>query len=65
MGLIFEYNDNEFRFNDTSTHENHLRQNGILTWFCNEMASMTMFEYRMSSYGQNISSVFIYLKFST
>ena len=28
--------DDEFRFNDASTHEGHLRQNGELTWFCNE-----------------------------
>ena len=27
------YDDDEFRFNDTSTHEGHLRQNGVLTWF--------------------------------
>ena len=30
--------DDEFRFNDASTHESHLRQNGKLTWFCNETA---------------------------
>ena len=30
--------DDEFRFNDASTHEGHLRQNGKLTWFCNETA---------------------------
>ena len=30
--------DDEFRFNDTSTHEGHLRQNGVLTWFYNETA---------------------------
>ena len=29
--------DDEFRFNNASTHEGHLRQNGELTWFCNEM----------------------------
>ena len=28
--------DDEFRFNDASTHEGHLRQNGELTWFCSE-----------------------------
>ena len=33
------YND-EFRFNDRSTHEGHLRQSGILTWFCNETVIM-------------------------
>ena len=32
--------DDEFRFNDTSTHEGHLRQNGELTWFCNDMIIM-------------------------
>ena len=30
------YDDDEFRFNDASTHEGHLRQNGELLWFCNE-----------------------------
>ena len=30
--------DDESRFNDASTHEGHLRQNGKLTWFCNETA---------------------------
>ena len=25
--------DEESRFNDASTHEGHLRQNGVLTWF--------------------------------
>ena len=29
-----------FRFNDASTHEGHLRPNGVLTWFCNETAIM-------------------------
>ena len=28
--------DDEFRFNNASTHEGHLRQNGELTWFCSE-----------------------------
>ena len=32
------YNDDELGFNDASTHESHLRQNGVLTWFCNETA---------------------------
>ena len=32
------FDDDESRFNDTSTHEGHLHQNGVLTWFCNEMA---------------------------
>ena len=30
----------EFRFNDASTHEGHLSQNGELTWFCNDMIIM-------------------------
>ena len=32
--------DDEFRFNDALTHEGHLRQNGELTWFCNETIIM-------------------------
>ena len=32
--------DDKFRFNDASTHEGHLRQNGELTWFCNETIIM-------------------------
>ena len=31
-------NDDEFRFNDASTHEGNLCQNGILIWFSIEMA---------------------------
>ena len=34
--------DDEFRFNDASTHEGHLRQNGELTWFCNETICVKM-----------------------
>ena len=30
--------DDEFRFNYASTHESHLRQNGVLTWYCNKRA---------------------------
>ena len=30
----------EFRFNDPSAHEGHLRQNDGLTWFCSETAIM-------------------------
>ena len=30
----------EFRFNDASTHEDHLHQDGVLTWFCDETAIM-------------------------
>ena len=38
---IWKYeDDDEFRFNDASTHEGHLRQNGELTWFCNETIIM-------------------------
>ena len=32
--------DDEFRFNDASNHEGHLRQNGELTWFCSETIIM-------------------------
>ena len=35
-----EHDDDEFRFNDASTHEGHLRQNGELTWFCSETIIM-------------------------
>ena len=34
------FDDDEFRFNDASTHEGHLRQNGELTWFCSETIIM-------------------------
>ena len=34
--LVVTRVDDEFRFNDASTHEGHLRQNGELTWFCSE-----------------------------
>ena len=33
--------DDEFRFNDASTHEGHLLQNVELTWFCNETIILT------------------------
>ena len=36
----FADDDDEFRFNDASTHEGHLRQNGELTWFCSETIIM-------------------------
>ena len=29
---FLKVDDDEFRFNDASTHEGHLRQNGELTW---------------------------------
>ena len=32
--------DDEFRFNDASTHEGHLRQNGILTRVFNETSML-------------------------
>ena len=32
--------NDEFRFNDASTHEGHLRHNGVLSWFSNETAVM-------------------------
>ena len=38
--LVVLNDDDEFRINDASTHEGHLRQNGVLTWFCNEMVIM-------------------------
>ena len=34
------WKDNEFSFNDASTHKGHLRQNGVLTRFCNETVIM-------------------------
>ena len=37
---VIRINDDEFRFNDASTHEGHWRQNGELTWFYNEMIIM-------------------------
>ena len=37
---VLTVDDDEFRFNDASTHEGHLRQNGELTWFCNETIIM-------------------------
>ena len=40
MRVICVNDDDEFRFNDASTHEGHLRQNGELTWFCNETIIM-------------------------
>ena len=39
-GVKSENDDDEFRFNDASTHESHLRQNCELTWFCNETIIM-------------------------
>ena len=32
--------DDVFSCNDASTHKCHLRQNGVLTWFCNETVIM-------------------------
>ena len=37
---LIALDDDEFRFNDASTHEGHLRQNGELTWFCSETIIM-------------------------
>ena len=34
----YDDDDDEFRFNDASTHEGQLHQNGILTWFGIETA---------------------------
>ena len=39
-GMSRQDDDDEFRFNDASTHEGHLRQNGELTWFCSETIIM-------------------------
>ena len=36
--LTLPDDDNEFRFNDASTHEGNLRQNGRSTWFRIETA---------------------------
>ena len=36
IASIDDDDDDEFRFNDASTHKGHLRQNGELTLFCNE-----------------------------
>ena len=36
-----------------STQEDHLRQNGVLTWFCNEMAIMIS-HICMKMYGKQI-----------
>ena len=33
---LLKDDDDEFKFNDASTHEGHLRQNGELPWFCSE-----------------------------
>ena len=40
VSSLRKLDDDEFRFNDASTHEGHLRQNGELTWFCNETIIM-------------------------
>ena len=40
FSLEISDDDDEFRFNDASTHEGHLRQNGELTWFCSETIIM-------------------------
>ena len=39
--LLFN-DDDDFRFNDTSTHEGHLHQNGILMWSGTETATTIM-----------------------
>ena len=45
--FVFKWvnDDDEFRFNDASTHEGHLRQNGELTWFCNETIIMIIHKW--------------------
>ena len=40
MIICDDDDDDEFRYNNASTHEGCLRQNGILTWFCIETATM-------------------------
>ena len=40
IASLSSVDDDEFRFNDASTHEGHLRQNGELTWLCNETIIM-------------------------
>ena len=40
ISKLFYSDDEQFRFNDVSTHEGHLLQNGTLSYFCNEMAIM-------------------------
>ena len=45
MGIRID--DDEFRFNDASTHEGHLRQNCELTWFCNEKVIMMSYMHKM------------------
>ena len=51
--LGLHYDDDEFRFNGMSTHEGHLRQNGVLTWFCNETAILIdMYENRSTRFTQ-------------
>ena len=35
--------DDEFRFNDALTHEGHMRQNGISTWFGIKTAIMVSY----------------------
>ena len=44
--------DDEFRFNDASTHEGPSRQNGELTWYCNETVIMIS-HICMKKFGQN------------
>ena len=39
--------DDDFRFNDASTHEGYLRQNGELTWFRNETVIMMSYMHKM------------------
>ena len=47
LGSSFDDDDDEFRFNDISTHEGHLHQNGELTWFCNETIIMMSYMHKM------------------
>ena len=40
ISLIYKAHDEEFWFNDVSIHEDHFRQNAVLTWFYIETAKM-------------------------
>ena len=59
---IHAYHNDEFRFNDTSTHEGHLHQNGVLTRFFNEtslMISHICIKYKTRTNLKNKSYIFL------
>ena len=60
--FIWTCDDDEFRFNDASTHEGHLRQNGELTWFCNE--TIIMISHRLCRYAGWSGLLFAYMLWS-